>query len=427
MTYSLAPFDAATMPVRALEGADLESLPRAELMALMRAMSTAAQAWSVATAAVAAEIARRSTPEDGAGGLARQQGFASAEQLVASVMGGAYGEGAKLVTAGKALASPGALGEGLRQGVSVPKADLIAQTLARLEGDTSELEARLTSAAKRLDYSRLKLVCTREVAKFDAGHQETVERRHHEQRRLDITQRAGGQVHIEGDLPASQGAVLITFLEAQVKAAFQAKRDRGPSNADNSSASADDRTAAQIRADALVALAAHGLDCESPATGVKATVIVRVNAENLDNGSGLATCDALTSPISMTALRELTIDASVMRMVVNAKSQVLDFGREQRLFSWAQRMALAERDGGCAKCHAPISHCIAHHIRWWHRDQGPTDISNGVLLCVRCHTTVHRDGWGIDVDADNRVWFTPPRHVDVEQDRILGGLAALTT
>ena len=115
-----------------------------------------------------------------------------------------------------------------------------------------------------------------------------------------------------------------------------------------------------------------------------------------------------------------------MPMLFNSKGQCLDAGREQRLFSWAQRMALAERDGGCAKCHAPISHCIAHHIRWWHRDAGPTDISNGVLLCVRCHTQIHRDGWSIDVDENNHVWFTPPRELDPEQRRILGGLAALT-
>ena len=109
---------------------------------------------------------------------------------------------------------------------------------------------------------------------------------------------------------------------------------------------------------------------------------------------------------------------------MNGKSQVLDAGRECRLFSWIQRMALAERDGGCAMCHAPISHCITHHIRWW-SDSGLTDLRNGVLLCVRCHTQVHHDRWGIEVDEDNRVWFIPPRHIDPLQSRRLGGLAAL--
>ena len=104
---------------------------------------------------------------------------------------------------------------------------------------------------------------------------------------------------------------------------------------------------------------------------------------------------------------------------------MLDLGREERLFSWAQRMALAERDGGCAKCHAPISHCITHHIVHWQYG-GTTDLRNGVLLCVRCHTQVHHDKWHIEIDDENHVWFTPPRELDPERRRILGGLAALT-
>ena len=231
--------------------------------------------------------------------------------------------------------------------------------------------------------------------------------------------------HLTGQLDPVSAAIVKTYFDAQVKKGFQARRD-----SDEGGLPVDSRTASQIRADALVALAAHGLDCDSPAAGVKATIIMRVNADDLagnnDKDTGLATCDTLTTRISLTALRELAMDATILRMVVDAKSHVLDMGREQRLFSWAQRMALAERDGGCAKCHAPISHCIAHHIRWWQRDSGPTAISNGVLLCVRCPTQVHRDGWGIHVDIDNHVWFTPPKTIDPNQHRILGGLAALT-
>ncbi|WP_366479096.1 HNH endonuclease signature motif containing protein [Demequina sp.] len=51
------------------------------------------------------------------------------------------------------------------------------------------------------------------------------------------------------------------------------------------------------------------------------------------------------------------------------------------LFSLAQRLALTERDRGCAKCHAPSQHCEAHHIRWW-ENGGRTDLANGVMLCA---------------------------------------------
>lgn len=421
MTFSLADVDARTALLRDFEGADVASLPRPQLLALLRAVGEVKAACDRLTATVAGEIGRRSAPEDGASGLARQEGFASAEQMVASVIGASPSDGHKLVRAGKALGTVGAVGESLRDNtLSVDKADLIARTLAPLEGDTGDLEARLTRAAQRLDYRQLGLVCRREAARFDVAHTEAVERRHHEQRSLDITEGLNGLVHIDANLPAAQGAIVITYLDAQVKAALQARRA-----IEGDTAASDTRTATQMRADALVALAAHGLDCESPATGVKATIILRINDEDLVAESGTATCDALSTPISLSAFHQLCMDATVLRMVVNSRSQCLDAGREVRLFSWIQRMALAERDGGCAKCHAPISHCIAHHIRWWKRDSGPTDISNGVLLCVRCHTAVHRDGWEIHVDSEHRVWFTPPAHVDPGRRRRLGGLAAL--
>ena len=416
MTFSLADVDSKAALVRGFEGVDLASLPRAELVALQRVAAAARGAWDVALAHVAGEVARRSRAEDGAGGLARQQGFASPEQFVASVVGGSFGEGAKLVSAGTVLGQDRPLGEGLRDGtLPVGKADLIAQALKPLDGDTGELEARLVRMARVLDYARLKMACRTEAARFDAVQLEGRERRQFEARSLDLTEDANGVTHIRGQLPPVAAGFLRTFLDAQVKGAFQARRE-GPD---------DDRTATQIRADALVALAAHGLDCESKATGVKATIIVRIDRDQLERDVGIATCDAIGTPISLATLRQLAVDATILPMVLNGKAEVLDQGREQRLFTWAQRMALAERDGGCAKCHAPISHCITHHIRWWSND-GQTDLRNGLLLCTRCHTQVHRDGWDIHIDSRNQVWFTPPQQLDPERKRILGGLAALT-
>ena len=62
-----------------------------------------------------------------------------------------------------------------------------------------------------------------------------------------------------------------------------------------------------------------------------------------------------------------------------ATRQILDWGRTKRLFTPTQRLALTERDGGCAMCGAPPGHTKVHHIRWWARDAGPTDLNNGVL------------------------------------------------
>ena len=62
----------------------------------------------------------------------------------------------------------------------------------------------------------------------------------------------------------------------------------------------------------------------------------------------------------------------------------------------------------CDALTTPISHCITHHIHWWSRS-GPTNLTNGVLLCVRCHTQIHHDGWDIEVDANKHARVAGPR------------------
>lgn len=92
-------------------------------------------------------------------------------------------------------------------------------------------------------------------------------------------------------------------------------------------------------------------------------------------------------------------------------------------------LRLWERDGGCAMCHLPPGMTKAHHIRWWARDHGPTDIDNGVLLCESCHRRIHDNGWDVRTAPPGRgirggrVWFTPPACVDPTRQPRLGGRA----
>ena len=157
---------------------------------------------------------------------------------------------------------------------------------------------------------------------------------------------------------------------------------------------------------------------------MRTTIVVRMDKSELESGVGVGRIDGTAVPVSVGELRRLAGDAGVVPAVLGGGSEVLDLGRTVRLFTGAQRLALLEREGGCAKCHAPPEHCEAHHITWWEHG-GASDIANGVMLCTRCHHDVHRERWGILAGA-GRVEFIPPSHVDPARTPRLGGLAAVT-
>lgn len=92
-------------------------------------------------------------------------------------------------------------------------------------------------------------------------------------------------------------------------------------------------------------------------------------------------------------------------LTVDPNGNPLDVGREQRLYTPKQRIALATRDGGCLVpgCTVPASYCEAHHCDEWSAHQGRTDIARGVLLCRFHHLLIHHRGWKIDRDASGRL------------------------
>ncbi|WP_197275096.1 HNH endonuclease signature motif containing protein [Luteipulveratus halotolerans] len=106
-------------------------------------------------------------------------------------------------------------------------------------------------------------------------------------------------------------------------------------------------------------------------------------------------------------VRRMACDAGIVPMVLGSRGEVLDVGREQRLFTLGQRRALWRRDGGCTYpgCTIPPQWCDAHHVIWWSRG-GTTDVSNAALLCGRHHTLVHRRDLTATVTATGVVWHT---------------------
>jgi hypothetical protein len=111
----------------------------------------------------------------------------------------------------------------------------------------------------------------------------------------------------------------------------------------------DERTAGQLRADALaeifrIALACHNLPDNG---GERPQVVITVPLQTLQEEYGAATLHdggALTAA----AARRWACDAQIIPMVLGGAGQPLDVGRSQRLFTGPLRRALVVRDGGCA-------------------------------------------------------------------------------
>lgn len=100
------------------------------------------------------------------------------------------------------------------------------------------------------------------------------------------------------------------------------------------------------------------------------------------------------SPIPVSTLKELALEAEILPSIFDAETQDLWLGRSRRVASEAQRMALVARDEHCIGCEANPLWCRAHHIEWWSKN-GPTDLDNLLLVCDSCHKKIHQHGWTV--------------------------------
>lgn len=124
--------------------------------------------------------------------------------------------------------------------------------------------------------------------------------------------------------------------------------------------------------------------------GDATTVLVTIDLATLTSqltGIGLVG----EEPISAADARRLACTATLIPAVLGGRSEVLDLGRSGRLFSPAQRKAMAVRDKRCRAegCTVPAAWCEAHHAATpWARG-GRTDLADGVLLCSWHHHRAH--------------------------------------
>ncbi len=124
-------------------------------------------------------------------------------------------------------------------------------------------------------------------------------------------------------------------------------------------------------------------------------------------------------PVCLNDVLRLAMISTVSTLTVDDHGRPLNLGRKQRLASHAQWIALTIRDHGCVTpgCDRPATWCQAHHLRWWERDAGATDLENLALVCSYHHHLIHDAGWKLTPRADASWQLTRPDGTDVEAPR----------
>ncbi|MBX3092787.1 MAG: DUF222 domain-containing protein [Cryobacterium sp.] len=145
-------------------------------------------------------------------------------------------------------------------------------------------------------------------------------------------------------------------------------------------------------------------------------VRVLITEESLRTRTGHGRIEGTGTPVSIETVERQICVSGTIPIEFGRDGNVIDLGREARLFTTHQKIALAARDGGCMfpGCDRPASWTEAHHIRHWSRDGGNTDLADGILLCRHHHMLVHNNHWEI-IRKHAKYWLIPPPDVDPKQ------------
>ncbi len=197
------------------------------------------------------------------------------------------------------------------------------------------------------------------------------------------------------------------FVESVFAAALRPRRG-GPRFVDPTEKSvaeelvADPRSNEQLAYDLLLDVIRAGVLADTAAVfGTRQAGLRLVQTVTTDGAFGkiVLTEDGLTALPAGVGERRLC-EAGSVTVTVDSCGNPLDVGREHRLFTPKQRIALAIRDGGCRwpGCDRPASYTEAHHIDPY-ASGGRTDIDRGILLCRFHHMELHHGGWSITRDG----------------------------
>lgn len=254
---------------------------------------------------------------------------------------------------------------------------------------------------RRLGERILTLVAPQVAEEVERRALEAAEARAAAATSLRFRRQGDGSTVMHGRLPDQAVARLKTYLDAYTSPRVADADDaRDP-------ATGERLPGHRLAGEAFVALL-EGLDPEVLPTrgGAATTLVVTIDLTTLMEGLGEAVTGDGTR-ISAGQARRLACAAGMVPVVLGGQSQPLDVGRKRRLFTPAQRIALALAHPSCQAdgCEVPSSWCEAHHRSPWSKG-GKTDLADGMVLCSWHHHRVHDPAYRHRLLPDGSVRFS---------------------
>ena len=259
-------------------------------------------------------------------------------------------------------------------------------------------EERLLAAARNESVDHFRRRCRRLARDLIAAQPRSAEDELARQRKLSKVRRwrdrDTGMHHTHLELDPER--------DAHLWAAISAKLDELRQRPDGAT-----RSYRELQVDAVVAAATSTGDT-TPTPGVQVLIDLQTLLDGLHEAGICETADGVPLPVE--TVRRLSCDADITPTVLGGDRQPLDVGRARRLATPEQRQALASMHATCIKpdCTVPFSECRIHHVEFWTRDHGPTDLDNLAPLCDHDHHLVHDGGWTLTITPDRIATWTRP-------------------
>jgi hypothetical protein len=451
LTDSLASLEvlAATLPS---ESAAFNALSDDDLVAVPAALARVQHRLEATAAIAAGMIAKRSRIDLGYTGLAQRSGYRTPAGLIQKVTGDSNRHVSKLVRVGVMIQqadeartaatapvdpnNPGATerfgrswlarvaaavaaaeisldaAEAIRVGLGEPSETVTETALAGAASD-------LVNAAADLDVDALAIRARTAREDLDEAGIADREAERWRRRSLRVFRQSDGMTRLVWLLdPESAATVTATYDQ------LTSPRRGGPrliAEAEKSRAEAitsDSRTTEQLAHDGfLQLLTIAGSVAPTTLIGThRPAVRVLVTETSLKENTGHGRLEGQLDAVSIATIQRHLCDTGILPISFDDDGQCMNVGREQRLFTRRQRIALVARDGGClwTGCDRPASWSEAHHIDEWSKDHGKTNVEDGVLLCRYHHLLLHNNHWRIR-RTNTDYWLIPPLGQDPDQ------------